>query len=135
NSLTETLESVQVIGGLGEDGVGTRLNTSMGAFNGSVFTFHGNGVGTGDDVELVVGASIHRRFHSVRHFLRADDFLAGAMATALGANLVFNMTAGRTEFGEALDGARNIEGGGAKARVDIHNQGHVADIGDATDVY
>src|SRR5690606_42158623 len=95
----------------------------MGAFNGSVFTFHGNGVGTGDDVELVVGASIHRRFHSVRHFLRADDFLAGAMTTALGANLVFNMTAGRTEFGEALEGARNIEGGGEIGRASRRERG------------
>ena len=56
------------------------------------------------------------------------------MATALGTNLVFNVTASSTEFGEALNGATDIKGRGAEAGININDQRCVANIGDPAHV-
>src|SRR5690606_38945122 len=63
-----------------------------------------------------------------------DDFLARAVAAALGADLVLDVAAGGAELGEALDGAGNIEGGRPEAGVDVDDQRHITDVGDAAHV-
>src|SRR5690606_5309186 len=84
--------------------------------------------------ELVVGACVHGSFDTVSHFLGADDFFAGAVATTLRANLIFDMAAGSAELRQALDGAGNIEGRRSESRVNVDNQRHIADVGDTADV-
>ena len=56
------------------------------------------------------------------------------MAAALGAHLVFDVASGGAGLDQALDGALDVEGGGAKARVDVNQQGRVTHVGDAAHV-
>jgi hypothetical protein len=53
---------------------------------------------------------------------------------ALGADLVFDMHGGGAELDQRLDGARDVEGRGAEAGVDIDQQRQVAHVGDAAHV-
>src|SRR5690606_3152912 len=134
NGLAEPLEGVQVVGGFGEDGVGAGFHAGMRTFDGGVHPFHRDRIGAGDDVELVIGAGVDGGLHAVGHFLGTDDFLARAVAAALGADLVLDVAAGGAELGEALDGAGNIEGGRPEAGVDVDDQRHITDVGDAAHV-
>src|SRR3546814_9482819 len=63
--------------------------------------------------------------------LSADDFFAGPVAAALGADLVFDVAGGRTELDQAFHGTRDVERRGAEAGIDVDDQRHIADVGDA----
>ena len=56
------------------------------------------------------------------------------MAATLGANLVLDMDRGSAELAHRAHGTGNVEGRGTEASVDIHQQRHVADIGDTAHV-
>ena len=70
---------------------------------------------------------------AVDHLLSGDEFLAGAMAAALGAHLVFNVHGGRAGLDHGADGARDVEGA-APAGVDVDEQRQRGGVGDAADV-
>src|SRR3546814_19703571 len=63
--------------------------------------------------------------------LSADDFFAGPVAAALGADLVFDVAGGRPELDQAFHGTRDVERRGAEAGIDVDDQRHIADVGDA----
>jgi hypothetical protein len=83
---------------------------------------------------MASGARIDRGLDPVAHLFLADELLAGAVAAALGADLVLDVHGARAELDQGLRGARDIEGARAEAGVHIHQQRQVADIGDAADV-
>ena len=67
------------------------------------------------------------------HFFGCDEFLAGAMAAALGADLVFDVHGGRAGIDHGADGAGDVEGA-APAGVDVDEQRERGGGGDAADV-
>nr|GEU28025.1 hypothetical protein [Tanacetum cinerariifolium] len=117
-----------------EDHVGARLHARHGALDGRVQPLDGQGVGAGHDHELFVGARIDGGADAVDHFLLRDDLLAGPVAAALGAHLVFDVHGGRAGLDHRLDGARDIESGGAESGIGIHQQRQIADVGNAAHV-
>src|SRR3546814_17051249 len=50
---------------------------------------------------------------------------------SLGADLVFDVAGGRTELDQAFHGTRDVERRGAEAGIDVDDQRHIADVGDA----
>src|SRR5690606_4336330 len=90
--------------------------------------------GAGDQEEVRIGLGIGGGLDAVDHFFGGDDFLAGTVAAALGANLVFDVAGGGASLDQALDGALDVEGRGTEARVDVDQQGQVAHVGDAARV-
>src|SRR3546814_6446358 len=96
--LGEALVSIQIVGCLGENGIGAGIDARYGAFQRGIDAVNGNGVCTGNDEKVGIRAGIDGGLDAVRHFTRRDDFLAGPVAAALGANLVFNVAGGGAEL-------------------------------------
>jgi hypothetical protein len=121
-ALHELLVGGQVVGGFGKDAVGAGFHALDGALNRGVHAVHLDGVGAGDQEEVRVGLGIGGGLDTVHHLFGGHDFLAGTMAAALGAHLVFDVAGGGAGLDQALDGALDVEGAGAKAGVDVDQQ-------------
>ena len=76
---------------LGKDHVGARGHVGLGALDRCGQTLVGQRIGAGHDDELRVGARIDGGLDAVDHFVGGDEFLAGPVAAALGADLVFDV--------------------------------------------
>ncbi len=94
---------------LGENHVGPGGSIGLRPRDGRGEPFAGVSIRPRHDDEGCVGARIHRRLHAVAHFLRADEFLAGPMAAALGLHLVLKVTAGGARARELANRPRNHE--------------------------
>ncbi len=119
--------------GFGEDHVGARFYTGCSAIKGGVEAFGGKGVGAGHDDEVGVGAGVDGGLDAVGHLFGGDDLFVGAVAAALGLDLVFDVAAGGSGLDERADGAGEVEGS-AEAGVDVYEEGQGADVGDAANV-
>ena len=124
----------QVVGGFGEDAVGTCLHAFDCALDGCVHAMNLNGVGAGDQEKIRIGFCVGGGFHAVHHFVGGDDLFARTMAAALGADLVFNMARRCAKFDQRFHRARDVERARAEAGVDVHHQRQVAHVGDAPHV-
>jgi len=133
--IDEAAVGIQIVGGLGEDAVGTGLDTGDGTFDGLVHAVHLDGVGARDQEEVRIGLGIGGRLHAVDHFTLRHDLLARTVTAALGANLVLDVAGGRTGLDQRLHGARDVERTRAEAGIDVDHQRQVADIGDAAHVH
>ena len=83
--------------------------------------FAGEGVGAGHEDELVVGAGVDGGLDAVDHLFGWNEFFAGAVAAALGADLVFDVHGGGAGLDHRADGAGDVEGA-APAGVDVDEQ-------------
>ncbi len=112
---------VQLRHGLDEQQVCPRLGVGLGALNGGVEAVHCGGVGAGHDEQVLVAAGIARGLDLADHFAGLHHVLAGEVAAALGADLVFELDA---VGARALQGAHGVVGveGVAEARVRVHDQ-------------
>ena len=119
--------------GFGEDHVGAGFDAGGRAVEGGVEAFGGEGVGAGHDDEGGVGAGVDGGLDAVDHLFGGNDLLVGAVAAALGLDLVFDVAAGGSGLDEGADGAGEIEGA-AEAGVGVDEEGEGADVGDAADV-
>ena len=77
---------------------------------------------------------VDRRLDAVDHLGAANELLARPVAAALGADLVLDVHRRRAELDQRLDRARDVEGAGAEAGVDVDQQRQVAHVGDAAHV-
>jgi len=75
-----------------------------------------------------------RGLDPVDHLALRHDFLARAVAAALGADLVLDVAGGGTGLDQRLHRARDVERARAEAGVDVHHQRQVAHVGDAAHV-
>jgi hypothetical protein len=110
--------------GLDEQDVGAGLGKGLGALHGGVEAVHGGGVGAGHDEQFLVAAGVARGLDLADHFAGLHHVLAGEVAAALGADLVFELDA---VGAGALQGAHGVVGVErvAKAGVGIHQQGQL----------
>ena len=108
--------------GFGEDHVGACLHAGSSTVEGSVEAFGGEGVGAGHDDEGGIGAGVDGGLDAVGHFVGGDDLFVGAMAAALGLDLVFDVAAGGSGLDEGADGAGEVEGA-AEAGVRVDEEG------------
>ena len=63
----------EVITRFGEDSVGTGFEAGLGTFHRGVQTLLLEGVGTGDNEEIVIGLGIDGGLDAVDHLLEGDD--------------------------------------------------------------
>ncbi len=119
--------------GFGKDHVGAGGDVGLGALDCAGQALAGQRVGARHDDELRIGARIDGGFDAIDHFFGGDELLAGAMAAALGAHLVFDVHGGCAGLDHLADGARDVEGA-APAGVDVDEQRQGAGVGDAADV-
>src|SRR5690606_39708455 len=101
--LNEALVGGQVVGGLGEDAVGAGFDAAYGALDRRLHALDGDGVGAGDQEEVRVGFGIGGGLDAVDHLVGGDDLLAGAVAAALGADLVLDVAGGGAGLDQRLD--------------------------------
>ena len=134
HTIGEQLVHVQLGNRLRENHVSAGLDARCRAIKCRFQTFHCQCVGTRHDHEAVIGTGIDGGFDAIDHFLLADDFFIGAMAAALGADLILNVNCRRAKLDHRLDRARHVEGRRAKTGVDIHQQRQVANVGDTAHV-
>ena len=80
-----------------------------------------------------IGARVDRRLDAVDHLVARDDFLARAVAAALGADLVFHVHGAGAGLDHRADGARDVECA-APAGVDVDQQRQRGHVGDAAHV-
>ena len=91
-------------------------------------------VGARHHHKIGIGLGVDRGLDAVHHFLLRDELLPGAVAAALGADLILDMHRGCAELGERLHGTRDVEGARAKPRVHVHQKRQGARVGDAPHV-
>jgi hypothetical protein len=91
------------------------------AVEGGVEAFGGESVGAGHDDEGGVGAGVYGGLDAVDHLFSGDNLLVGAMAAALGLDLVFDVAAGGSGLDEGAYGAREIEGA-TETGVDVDEE-------------
>ncbi len=106
--------------GFGENHVRPGFHASHGTLHSGVQPFHRQRIGAGHDDEIFIGTRIHSSLDAIDHFLLGDDFLIGAMTATLGADLIFNVNGGCAELHHGAHGTGDVEGGGAKAGIHIH---------------
>ena len=134
NGLDEFCVHCQIGHGFWENHVSAGFDAGDGTSDRCVQPFDRQRIGAGHDDELRVGPGVDGGLDAVDHFAATDDFLVRPMAAALGADLILDMHAGSAHLDHRSCGARDVEGRGAKAGIDIDEQWQVTDIGNAAHI-
>ena len=123
----------QIGDGLSEDHIRAGGDIGGTALERGRQSFSGQGVRASHDDEVRVGPGIDGGLDAIDHLLRRNQFLAGPVAAAFAAYLVFDVHGGSPGALHGADGAGDVEGA-SPAGVDIDQQRQVGDLGDAAHV-